>query len=178
MSEENKVKGKKKLPTYPYYQIGKNGNQNQAILQRARRMYWEGFSYNDIFKVTKIPLKVYRKHENLWKRMVDREVSKRSERVINQAVEKVAYLRGMTIEVVLRSIERLAVRETELDVREIKLLGDLLYGIDRQWRLNEDKPTDITRYERLTPKQLQEEAVKVLKDLREQDPIIDYDKLN
>lgn len=153
---------------------GATQEQNRPALQEARRLYFEGHSYQVIFQVTGLPKSQYLKNKMQWEKLKQRAVEKTVKGFVRDKSKEIQDILALSLSGLKEHVRKLVSRNEDMSHKDAKLLSDIVANIDRIGRLELGKPTDIKRYETMSPQELKEEAAKIMKDLELEDPIVDY----
>jgi hypothetical protein len=139
-------------------------------------MYFEDHGLSEISRVTGISegaLSYYacrRKDGKTWyKEREDRE-KKVWEKVLTHQGRRIDSIVSLSTAALERFLERLIRRESEMDIKEAKLLSDVLANVHRIQRLENNEATDIRHYENMTPEQIREATIQALADIKKNDP--------
>lgn len=155
-------------PTSPW-------SRNRLAIKAARELYLKHYSEQVILFETKLPKSIYDRFKVKW----EEKRNKHLDNLINEHLKRGKFreiedIFGLTLVGLKKYIHRLVTREEELEAKEAKLLSDVVANIHRIARLEEGKPTDIRKYETLTPEELKAEARNILLDLQAEDDLVDY----
>lgn len=138
-------------------------------------MFFEGYAYPAIFAETALPTSVFLKHKASWGRLQQRELERHLEKQLRDGkLKELEDIVGLSLTGLKKWLSRLVLREAELSTKEAKLLSDVIANMDRITRLESGRPTDIKRYETMSPDELREEARTIIAELKEEDPVVDY----
>lgn len=153
--------------------------ENEPALTGARMMFMEGFRYEDIVKAYLIPPSIFKEHafekSDCWLLERDKFQAELIKKAVEGNVEDVLNIRGLTIGALQKYLVRLNARESELSMKEAKLASDMLANLDRIYRLDASKPTEITKkYEAMTPEQVRAAIKEEVERLQSVDEIVDY----
>lgn len=166
---------KEELTTSSTYRIGASAKENRPALMKARRMFFEGYQYPLIFTETLIPPNVFTKHKSSWQRLQDRELDKQIQKSLREGkLKELEEINSLSLAGLRKYIARVVLRQAELSTKEAKLLSDIVANLDRIARLESGRPTDIKRYETMSPEELRKEAAQIVAELKEEDPVVDY----
>lgn len=153
---------------------GGTKEENRASLQETRRLYLLGYDYKVIFQTTGIPRSQFNRYKPHWDELKERELQKFVKKRIAKKAQELEEIVALSLGGLKEHLRRLIARGEDMSGKDAKLLSDIIANIDRIGRLEQGKPTDIKRYETMTPDELKEEARKIVADLAEEDPIEDY----
>ncbi len=142
-------------------------------------MFMEGYRYEDIVKVTLIPPSIFKElaftGRDSWLEQRNKFQQELIAKAVENNVEDVLKIRGLTISALHKYLYRLNAREGELSMKEAKLASDMLANLDRLYRLDHSKPTEITKkYSDMSPDEVRAEIRAEVLRLQQVDEIVDY----
>lgn len=153
---------------------GGSKEENRASLQESRRLYLLGHDYKVIFQATGIPRSQFNRHKKHWDDIKERELQRFVQKRIAKKAQELEEIVALSLGGLKEHLRRVIARGEDMSAKDAKLLSDIIANVDRIGRLEQGKPTDIKRYETMSPDELKEEARKIVADLAEEDPIVDY----
>lgn len=153
-------------------------NNKRGALMRAKLLFFLEYSLVSISEETQIPVNTlkhhaYRKNNN-WKKHSKEEQRAMFDEALAGKRDKIQRIVGLTLQGLERFLIRLNTRESEVTVKDAKLLSDVLANTDRIGRLEAGEPTDIRRLENLTPEEVRDEVRQILEELQEDDPMLEF----
>lgn len=138
-------------------------------------MFFDGHSYPVIFAETGLPTAVFLKHKRSWERVRQETLNKLIEsRLKIGTLKEIEDIRALSLTGLKEYLSQLVLSGQRMTPKDAKLLSDIIANIDRIARLEGGKPTDIKRYETMTPEELRQEARSIIEELKEEDPVVDY----
>lgn len=81
---------------------------------------------------------------------------------------------GLSTEVLIKFLTRQLARETEITSKDAKLVSDIIANVDRIDRLQNGEPTDIKKFEHLTPEEVKDQVKLIMEDLALNDPMMEF----
>jgi len=161
----------KRVITYP--------ENKRAALRHAKLLYFMYHQPGDIQAFLEIPqdnfkYHLYKKKTN-WKTEREKNganIFKDAQRtMISEDYEEIV---GLSIQVLKRGLQAILAREDEVGVKELKLISDVTANYHRMKQVEKGEPSDIKRYESMTPEQIKEETRKILQEVQDEDPLSQY----
>lgn len=156
-----------KTPLQKYnFDLPWNCEENRAPVKLARELYFKEHTYDFIFEQTGIPLSVYRvrvtkQWAKLKKRLDEKLIDQLRKEVLS---EKAGVIIKKASNVIDLYFTRLMKRGAEVGGKDAKFASDIIANIHRMQRLEEGKPTEISKIENMS----QEEAMEYLRKLAQE----------
>lgn len=152
-------------PAVRMWELGVPEKAQMDVLAHAKVRFLEGAKFPDIHYELAIPLKVYMKYEAKWIKERDEVDVKivegvRKERIGQDAKEFV----NLGFNIMLRTLKYYDKQEVILEPKDLKLVSDAVFGVNKIRRLENDQPTDITKFDNKSPKELMQDCVKYMKE--------------
>ena len=118
----------------------------------------------------------YHKRDN-WSTEKQAVIEKLLEQAVKTGkVQELEQIVGLSLDGLKKYLARMVLRETEITAKDAKLLSDIIANIDRISRLENNKPTEVKRYEHMTPDEIRKCAQEIVDQLRASDPLTATDE--
>lgn len=165
----------------PKYDETKSLYDNRRTIDYVKKLFFQDYEYPAIFLATRIPIGVfnrfaYLRTKNSWKIKRD----KIKDEILNElvrggaSIQKLSRIMGLSLEILERHLYRLNVRASELTIQEAKLVAGILKDLHGIKQLETGEATSIVKYDTMTPSELSDAAISLVRELQQEDDIVSY----
>jgi len=148
-------KTKKLQAEFKYWRTGVPEVEQVPVIKKARLMFIDGCTYEQIFLATGLPYKNYWKKRKHWvhcrwirdKKLIEEIRRKSIEHSATEIVEKGIHL-------CLSFLNSCINKNVPLTVKDFKLISDAIANMHRIKQLEAGEPTSIDSYKDMTPEEM------------------------